>query len=264
MRGALAAGHPLTAQAGADVLVAGGNAVDACIAAAAVSWVCESPLTGPGGGGFLLVHHAEPARTQLLDFFVAFPEGTGSSDELIGVVVDYGDSQQTFFTGPTSVAVPGVVLGLGEAHSRWGSMPWAELLAPAARLAREGVVLNEVQAFLHLILDGLLRYSPEGDALYGPGRPLELGERLVMPELADTLDRLAIEGADSFYHGELAERIAAHVPITLEDLGRYEVIERPPLAASFRGAELRTNPPRSGPRRQARSGSFARWRRRMR
>jgi gamma-glutamyltranspeptidase/glutathione hydrolase len=246
MRGALAAGHPLTAQAGADVLLAGGNAVDACIAAAAVSWVCESPLTGPGGGGFLLVHHAEPARTQLLDFFVAFPERTGSSDELIGVVVDYGDSQQTFFTGPTSVAVPGVVLGLGEAHSRWGSMPWAELLAPAARLAREGVVLNEVQAFLHLILDGLLRYSPEGDALYGPGRPLELGERLVMPELADTLDRLAVEGADSFYRGELAERIAAHVPITLEDLARYEAIERRPLATSFRGAELRTNPPPSG------------------
>jgi gamma-glutamyltranspeptidase/glutathione hydrolase len=228
--------------------------------------VCESPLTGPGGGGFLLVHHAEPARTQLLDFFVAFPEQAGSSDELIGVVVDYGDSQQTFFTGPTSVAVPGVVLGLGEAHSRWGSMPWAELLAPAAHLAREGVVLNEVQAFLHLILDGLLRYSPEGDALYGPGRPLELGERLVMRELADTLDRLAIEGADSFYRGELAERVAAHVPITVEDLARYEVIERPPLAASFRGAELRTNPPpsgavavpprdRSGPRRQARSGS---------
>ncbi|HEY4236159.1 MAG TPA: gamma-glutamyltransferase [Gaiellaceae bacterium] len=246
MRGALAAGHPLTAQAGADVLLAGGNAVDACIAAAAVSWVCESPLTGPGGGGFLLVHHAEPARTQLLDFFVAFPERTGSSDELSGVVVDYGDSQQTFFTGPTSVAVPGVVRGLGEAHARWGSMPWAELLAPAARLAREGVVLNEVQAFLHLILDGLLRYSPEGDALYGPGRPLELGERLVMPELGDTLDRLAVEGADSFYRGELAQRIAAHVPITLGDLARYEVIERRPLAASFRGAELRTNPPPSG------------------
>ena len=246
MRGALAAGHPLTAAAGADVLRAGGNAVDACIAAAAVSWVCESPLTGPGGGGFLLVHHAREARTQLLDFFVAFPERSGSPDELIGFVVDYGDSQQTFFTGPTSVAVPGVVLGLGEAHSRWGSTPWAELLAPAARLAREGVALNEEQAFLHRILDTLLRYSPEGDALYGPGRALELGERFAVPELADTLEQLGTDGADSFYRGELAERIAAHVPITLEDLARYEVIEREPLAASFRGEELRTNPQPSG------------------
>ena len=104
MRGALAAGHPLTAQAGADVLLAGGNAVDACIAAAAVSWVCESPLTGPGGGGFLLVHHAEPARTQLLDFFVAAPaarlpstEGAGGEPgptyaELLPIDVSFGSS----------------------------------------------------------------------------------------------------------------------------------------------------------------------------
>src|SRR5205807_3919848 len=85
MRGALAAGHPLTADAGADVLRAGGNAVDACIAAAAVSWICESPLTGPGGGGFLLVHHAENARTQLLDFFVSLPEREPSPSELIEI-----------------------------------------------------------------------------------------------------------------------------------------------------------------------------------
>jgi gamma-glutamyltranspeptidase/glutathione hydrolase len=139
-----------------------------------------------------------------------------------------------------------MILGLWEASARWGSVPWAELLAPAARLAREGVVLTEAQAYLHEILDLLLRYSPEGDALYGPGRALVLGERLVMPELADTLDRLAVEGADYFYRGELAERIAAHVPITLDDLARYEVIEREPLAVSYRGEELRTNPPPSG------------------
>lgn len=245
MRGALAAGHPLTAEAGADVLRAGGNAVDACIAAAAVSWICESPLTGPGGGGFLLVHTAREARTRLLDFFVAVPERTASPEDLVGFVVDYGDSQQTFYTGPTSVAVPGAVLGIWEAHRRWGSVPWAELLAPAARLAREGVVLNEVQAFLHRILDPLLRYSPEGDALYGPGRPLLEGERFAVPELADTLEQIAAEGADCLYRGELAERIAAHVPVTLDDLARYEVIEREPLAVSFRGDEIRTNPPPS-------------------
>ena len=245
MRGALAAGHPLTAEAGADVLRAGGNAVDACIAAAAVSWICESPLTGPGGGGFLLVHTAREARTRLLDFFVAVPERTASPEDLVGVVVDYGDSQQFFYTGPMSVAVPGTVLGLWEAHRRWCSVPWAELLAPAAKLAREGVVLNEVQAFLHRILDPLLRYSPEGDALYGLGRALVEGERFAVPELADTLEQIAAEGADYLYRGELAERIAAHVPVTLADLARYEVIEREPLALSFRGDELRTNPPPS-------------------
>jgi gamma-glutamyltranspeptidase / glutathione hydrolase len=245
MTGALAAGHPLTAEAGADVLRAGGNAVDACVAAAAVSWICESPLTGPGGGGFLLVHHVGESRTQLLDFFVDVPQRESSPDELIEVVVDFGDSQQLFYTGAMSVAVPGTVLGLWEAATRWGSMPWPDLLAPAVRLAREGVVLNEAQAYLHEILDPLLRYSPEGDAVYGPGRALRMGERFVVPELADTLERLGAEGPDYLYRGELAERIAAHVPVTRDDLARYEVIEREPLTVSYRGDELRTNPPPS-------------------
>jgi gamma-glutamyltranspeptidase / glutathione hydrolase len=250
----LAAGHPLTAEAGAEVLRGGGNAVDACIAAAAVSWVCESPLTGPGGGGFLLVHTAQDARTRLLDFFVSVPQRTASPGDLVGVVVDYGDSQQTFYTGPMSVAVPGAALGVWEAHRRWGSMPWAELLAPAVSLARDGVVLNEIQAFLHRILDPLLRYSPEGDALYGPGRMLLEGERFAMPELADTLERIAAEGAACLYEGDLAERIAAHVPLTLDDLARYEVIEREPLAVPYREHEIRTNPPPASGGRQLAAG----------
>jgi gamma-glutamyltranspeptidase/glutathione hydrolase len=246
MRGALAAGNPLTAEAGADVLRAGGNAVDACIAAAAVSWVCESPMTGPGGGGFLLVHHAAEGRTWLLDFFVALPERPAEQAELLELAVDFdGDTQQLFRTGSAAVAVPGTVLGLWEAHRRFGSMPWPELLAPGAKLARDGVVLDEPRAYLHGILDPLLRHSPEGDALYGPGRPLQAGERFAMPELAETLELLAAEGAASFYRGELAERIAAHVPLTLEDLARYEVIDREPLEVRYRGGEFRTNPPPS-------------------
>jgi gamma-glutamyltranspeptidase / glutathione hydrolase len=243
MKGALAAGHPLTAEAGAEVLRAGGNAVDACIAAAAVSWVCESSLTGPGGGGFLLVHDAREARTRLLDFFVAVPERPTSSAELVELTVDFGDSQQVFYTGPASVAVPGVALGLWEAHGRWGTVPWRELLAPAVRLAREGVVLTEPQAYLHRILDPLLRHSPEGDALYGPGRALAEGERFAAPELAETVERLADEGPEYLYRGDVAAQVAAHVPLTLEDLARYEVIEREPLALPYRGGELRTNPP---------------------
>src|SRR5581483_11071149 len=104
-----------------------------------------------------------------------------------------------------------------------------ELFGQAVRLAREGVVLNESQAYLHEILDALLRYSPEGDALYGPGRALALGERFAVPELADTIERLAAEGPEFLYRGDVAAQLAAHVPITLEDLGRYEVIEREPL-----------------------------------
>lgn len=246
MRGAIAAGHPLTADAGAAVLRAGGNAVDACVAAAAVSWVCESPLTGPGGGGFLLLHEAASGRTRLLDFFVSVPARPAGREELLELAVDFdGDTQQVFHTGPAAVAVPGTALGLGEAHRRFGSRPWAELLAPAVRLAREGIVLTEQQAYLHRILDPLLRHSPEGDAMYGPGAAVEAGERFVLPELAGTIERIAAEGGGVLHQGELAERIVAHVPLTLDDLARYEVIEREPLAVPYRECELRTNPPPS-------------------
>jgi gamma-glutamyltranspeptidase len=88
MRGAIAAGHPLTAAAGADVLRAGGTAVDACVAAAVVSWVGESMLTGPGGG-FMLVHEAAAARTRLLDFFLAVPRERAGAEELLALTVDF-------------------------------------------------------------------------------------------------------------------------------------------------------------------------------
>ncbi|MGH3007352.1 MAG: gamma-glutamyltransferase, partial [Gaiellaceae bacterium] len=94
MKGAVAAGHPLTARAGARILEEGGNAVDACIAAAFVSWVAESPLTGPGGGGFMLVHRARDRSDRLLDFFVAIPGrglGAGEGGEMVVVEVPFDE-----------------------------------------------------------------------------------------------------------------------------------------------------------------------------
>src|SRR5712691_433188 len=109
MRGAIAAGHPLTAEAGAHVLRQGGNAVDAAVAAALVSWVAESPLTGPGAGGFMLVHRARDRSTRMLDFFTAVPGLGVSSDEaheMDAVDVDFsGGSTQRFQIGGASVAV---------------------------------------------------------------------------------------------------------------------------------------------------------------
>ncbi len=228
MRGAIAAGHALTAEAGAQVLAAGGNAVDACVAAAFVSWVCESPLTGPGGGGFMLVHDAATARSRVLDFFVAVPRAASGSGELLELAVDFdGDTRQLFRTGAAAV-----------------------LVTPAARLAREGVPLTSMQAYLHQILDGLLRHSPEGDAMYGPGRPLEAGERFAIPDLAATLERLGEEGASVLMRGELAHAIVDHVragggSMTLEDLESYRLIRRRPISVSYRGHEFRSNPPPS-------------------
>src|SRR5919109_3668799 len=180
MRGAVAAGHPLTARAGARVLEQGGNAVDACIAAGFVSWVAESPLTGPGAGGFMLVHRASDRSDRVLDFFVAIPgrdhDGDAAAMDEVEVPFD-AHTLQLFRIGGASCAVPGAVAGLGEAHRLYGRMPWRELVAPAADLARNGPALNREQAFLHSILDVALRADSEGRRIYGEHGPLAAGER---------------------------------------------------------------------------------------
>src|SRR5436309_8165644 len=184
MKGAVAAGHPLTAEAGARVLREGGNAVDAAVAAALVSWVSESTLTGPGSGGFMLAHRARDCSTRVLDFFVAMP-GIGlrgsALREMEAVDVDFsGGSTQVFRIGAASVAVPGAALGLEEAHRTYGSLPWRELFAPAIELARGGVKINRAQAYLHAILDLILRHSNEGRAIYErEGNHLRVGDSLV-------------------------------------------------------------------------------------
>src|SRR5919201_4575139 len=169
-KGVVAAGHPLTAEAGAQVLREGGNAVDAAVAAAFVSWVAESPLTGPGAGGFMLVHRARDCTTRVFDFFVAVP-GLGLAErelaEMDAVDVDFsGGSTQVFHIGAASCAVPGAALGLEAAHKAFGRLPWSDLFHPAIELAQNGVELNKGQAYLHAILDLILRHTPESRAVY--------------------------------------------------------------------------------------------------
>src|SRR3972149_3006241 len=135
--GATTAGHTATAEAGARVLEAGGDAGDACRAAALAAWVAESPLTGPGGGGFGLVYLARDASTRVYDFFATIPsERRGAMDE---VVVDFADaSTQRFHGGEASCAVPGTVSGLEAIHRAHATIPWRELGAPGAALAPPG------------------------------------------------------------------------------------------------------------------------------
>jgi gamma-glutamyltranspeptidase/glutathione hydrolase len=247
MRGAIAGGHPLTAQAGAAVLEAGGNAVDACVAASFASWVCESPLTGPGGGGFMLVHLARDHQTRVLDSYVAVPSGAGGEMEAIDVDFS-GGSTQVFRIGAASVAVPGALAGLEEAHRRFGTLPWAELLAPAIGLAREGVEITSQQAYLHAILDVILRHTEEGRRLFGGDAPLPAGARLVQPVLADVLAVFAAEGAHALYRGDVGREIVRHQKehgggVTLRDLREYRVIRRRPVSVRFRGCDFRSNPP---------------------
>jgi gamma-glutamyltranspeptidase/glutathione hydrolase len=254
MKGAIAAGHPLTAEAGARVLAAGGNAFDACIAAGFASWVAESPLTGPGGGGFMLVHRARDRTTRVLDFFVAAPghglePGTASAMDAISVDFS-GDSTQVFKIGAASCAVPGAAAGLEAAHRAYGTLPWRELIAPAIDLARRGVELTRPQAYLHAILDLILRATPEGRAIYGEETRLVAGDRIAMDDLAGTLDLLAERGADALYSGDVAAALVRHVragggSITERDLAEYRVIRRRPVHADYRGHDYCSNPPPS-------------------
>jgi len=254
MRGVVAAGHPLTAEAGARVLREGGNAVDAAVAASLMSFAAESPLTGPGAGGFMLVH-TPSGETHLLDFFVAAP-GRGleepSPADLVPAKVWWDDeSFQLFHIGASSCGVYGTTRGLAEALRRFGTMPLSELVGEPARAAREGVPLNEVQEYLFKILDPLLAAEPEGRAIFNPeGRALRAGEKVRFPELADLLERLGAEGPDFLYTGDVAAAVSDWVLergglITREDLATYDVIEREPARARYRGREVVTNPPPS-------------------
>jgi gamma-glutamyltranspeptidase/glutathione hydrolase len=254
MRGVVAAGHPLTAQAGADALRAGGNAVDAAVAAVLMSFVAESPLTGPGAGGFMVVHTAG-GEDHLLDFFVAAPgfgltEGRRADLEPIDVRFSE-EAIQRFNVGPSSAGVYGTPLGVAEAVERFGTMPLAELTAAPARAAREGIEVTDMQAFLFEILGPILTHQPEGRAIYAPeGHLLKAGETIRLEELGGLIERLGAEGPGYLYRGETASYIAQYVLergglLTEDDLDRYEVIEREPAKARYRGREILTNPPPS-------------------
>jgi gamma-glutamyltranspeptidase/glutathione hydrolase len=254
-KGVVAAGHPVTAEAGAQVLREGGNAVDAAICAAFTSFITESPLTGLGAGGFMLVHKpgGSGRSTELTDFFVAAggAGGTERGSELVPIPVDFGDQQQDFHVGAASCGVPGNPSGLVEVAERHGSVPLSRLIEPAVRLAREGVTLTPEQAYFHEILHPILASTPEGAALYAPeGKMLREGDVFRFPDAGDALERLAAEGAEVFYEGEIGARVTEWVlerggTLGSKDMAAYEPIGREPVRAQFRGNEVLTNPPPS-------------------
>ena len=251
----VAAGHRLSARAGAQSLARGGGAVDAVCAAAFAAAVAESPLTGPAAGGFLLVRSPQ-GEVALLDFFVAVPGlGPGGrrldADDLDSFTVPFGGADQVFHIGPASVAVPGMVAGLGEAVRRFGRLALSEAVAPAVELAREGVRLTRETAYLHGILADMLTATPAAAAVYAPGgRLLGEGERVRFPDLAQTLRHLGEAGAASMREGALAGAITDHLAatgglVTMADMRDYRVIDREPLRIGYRDVTLLTNPPPS-------------------
>src|SRR5687768_8233350 len=160
-RGVVAAGHPVTAEAGAEVLREGGNAVDAAVCSVLTSFITESPLTGFGAGGFMLVHRGE--ESVLVDFFVGAggTDGTERDSELVPIPVDFGGTIQTFHCGAASCGVPGNPAGLERVVERFGSLPLERLVEPGVHLGREGVVVTREQAYFHEILEPILTSTPE-------------------------------------------------------------------------------------------------------
>ncbi len=250
-KGVVAAGHPLTAEAGATVLRDGGNAVDAAIAAVLTSCVTESPLTGLGAGGYMLVH--DGSEQVLLDFFVEAPgrDGREHSSELVPIPIHFTDENvQVFHVGAASCGVPGTPAGLVAAAERFGSVPLAELARPAAALARDGFELNPEQAYFFEILAPILTLYEEAAAIYAPeGRILGAGETVPLPASSATPSSGWAPRAQSRSTGATSPPRCRSGSWSgagrsgRDDLAAYEPVERQPVRASYGGREMLTNPP---------------------
>jgi len=250
----VAAGNADTAAAAVEVLRAGGNAVDAVVAAGFAAGVSEPALSSLGGGGFLLAALAG-GPVELFDFFVTIPGHDRAPGDVPAspdpVTVHFAGADQVFSAGWGSVAVPGCLDGYLHAHRRRGRLPLAEVVAPAGRLAARGAVLDPTQASLLRLLGQILLRSPEGRSIVAPGGVLlQAGERMSNPALADVLVDIASERVTGFASPLLAGPLAAACErggglLTAGDLGRYEVVEREPLRATYRGGQIATNPPPS-------------------
>ncbi len=255
-KGVVAAGHAATADAGRQVLEAGGNAIDAAIASAFAACAAEPLLTGLGAGGYMLVHDAKSGRQTLFDFAVVMPgKSRHSADntppQMTPVRIDFGTTFQIFHGGHASVGVPGFVAGLMATHKTYGTMPLEELVRPAQELAKEGVRVGSQQAYIIEILKSIIALTPACKSLFATGNAmLQEGDLFAMPDIADTLAEIARTHGRSFYTGDIARRLVqeiqtGHGLITAEDLAGYQAIERKPIRISYRGAEVITNPPPS-------------------
>ncbi|MCA2213035.1 gamma-glutamyltransferase [Jidongwangia harbinensis] len=221
----VAASHPVTAETGVQILRSGGTAADAAVAAVLVCCVAETIYTGLGGGGFATYFDAASGEVTCLDFFVSVPglDADRRPGPMVAVDVFFGGVPQVYSIGGASVAVPGVPAGCGEVHRRWGRLPWAEVVAPAAALARTGVVLPAAQAHTLVSCAPALAYG-EGAACYTPnGTLLQGGDLLFHPGLATAMEGLAAEGPAVFYTGSFADVLVDAVRAGGGALGRADL-----------------------------------------
>ncbi len=255
-RAMVVAAHPLAAQAGLEMLRAGGNAVDAAVATAYALNVVEPQSSGIGGGAFILLWLAEKGEAIAIDGREEAPAGATPNDFL-----HPDGTPQPFFpdriTGGRPVGVPGAVKALEKARARYGKLSLATVLGPAIRLAEEGFPASERMAGQLEVHRQRLARFPATRAVFLPDgiHPVRAGERLRQPDLARTFRLLATQGEGVFYRGEIARDVVqavASAPVnpgqmTLADLAGYEAPQRPPTVGRIKGYTLYgMGPPSSG------------------
>ncbi len=249
--GMVATHHPLATSAGLRILQQGGNAVDAANASAAVLAVVNPFMCGLGGvGGYALVYDAKTGKTEALDFIGNAPRSATAD-------MFYGDRLWDFSRlatdGYLAPVVPGILAGWAALHDRYGSMTWAQILAPAIEYAENGFPVTSAVAAQMVTGDfgKVLRY-PYGRSLFSKpgGGPLQGGDTWIQRDLAETLKAVAAKGPAEFYRGEIAKKIARHMRengglITEEDLAAYEAKWSEPISTTYRGYRVLTHRPGS-------------------
>jgi gamma-glutamyltranspeptidase / glutathione hydrolase len=244
---AVAAGHPATAAAGVEALEAGGTAADAAVAAALASCVAETVMTGLLGGGHAVYFDAASGDARNLDCFCAVPGlGADARDvELMHLEVPFGAELVHYAVGPASCAVPGVPAGLGALWESSGRLPWARLVEPALRLARDGVAMPAAHAACLAMLEPVMTLR-EGARMYAPGGMLlRTGDHLDQPGLVRALEILAEEGAESVYRGTIAQALLELMGergglVTAEDLEQYRATWNEPAGVRWQGRRVLT------------------------
>ena len=249
--GMVASHNVLSSKIAAEILSNGGNAIDAG-AALGFALAVTLPRAGNiGGGGFMLLHVAKLNKTIAIDFRETAPSAARQEmffDDDGNVVLD-----ETYRFSHKSSAIPGSVAGLAHIVEEYGTMTLAEVLAPAIRLARDGIEVTYDLA-ADLAFSQRLKNNPASlRKFYKPdGSNYEVGEIFKQPDLAWTLSEIAAEGVDAFYRGSVAKKIVADMEahnglITFEDLANYKVVEREPVRGTYRGYDIAAMPaPSSG------------------
>ena len=235
----------VASEVGAEVLRRGGNAVDAAVAIHFALAVVNPEAGNIGGGGFMVVRMAD-GQTAALDFREKAPLAAKRNMYLDGK----GALTDRSVIGHLSVGVPGSVAGMGEAHKRFASYPWSELIQPAINLADGLIVHERLARSLQAYAARLQRYPATAAAFLLSGLAPRVGDRLQQRDLAETLRRIARDATHDFYGGRTAELIVAEMQrgggvITREDLARYAAVWRPPITFEYRDHTIVTMPPPS-------------------